>query len=124
MNSQTRISRMERAGAWLGHLWRALCKRERLFIRWLIDTGCPAAAAYSLMWMIRLAILGFLFYTSMIIALIVVAALIAGKIVPRADSSSGSPEPEWRYGLLGFGLYDRDGTRVDPHDPNNPHAEP
>lgn len=26
--------------------------------------------------------------------------------------------PQWRQGLLGFGLYDKHGIRIDPYDPN------
>jgi hypothetical protein len=113
---------MEHAGARLGRVWRALRTREKQLIRWLVVRGCPAAVAYSLIWIIRFAIFGLMLYTSVIVALIVLAALIIGNLVSRASLSNRYEEPEWRYGLLGFGLYERDGTRVDPHDPNDPHA--
>jgi hypothetical protein len=49
--------------------------------------------------------------------------LIAG-LLARADLSPPKKTVEWRNGLLGFGLYNRRGWRVDPHDVSDPFREP
>jgi hypothetical protein len=124
MNTQTRISKMEHAGAWLGRVWRALWKREKQLIRWLVANGCPAPVAHILMWIIRLALLAVVLYTSIIVAVLLLAVLLIARVRANADLPSSYKAAEWRSGLLGFGLYDQSGWRIDPHDPNDRFREP
>jgi hypothetical protein len=52
-------------------------------------------------------------------ALLVGALLIAAAVLSRVSRSGGQSKPEWRQGLLGFGVYDEKGFRIDPHDPDD-----
>lgn len=53
------------------------------------------------------------FRVAIVAALFMLLPSLGGARVPN----SVDREWEWRRGLLGFGFYDADGYRVDPHEP-------
>lgn len=72
-----------------------------------------------MLWAAKLIVLAALFYFFFWVALIIAIALAVAGLAQRADFSEDEDKPEWRDGVFGFGLYHRDGTRIDPHDPDN-----
>ena len=102
MSTTTRISTAERLGRSFGRGWRAYARGERRASNWLVSKGVPMAGATVLLWTVKLVVLGLLFYAVFWMA-------------RNADLNDELPEPEWRNGPAGFGLYTYDGFRIDPH---------
>ncbi|KAK67310.1 PF12553 family protein [Bordetella bronchiseptica MO211] len=67
-----------------------------------------------LLWTFKLTVIGallyFAFWPALLLAFLVAAAHGDWAAEPEL------PEPEWREGPVGFGLYTYDGHRIDPHD--------
>ncbi|HHW1922788.1 TPA: DUF3742 family protein [Pseudomonas aeruginosa] len=115
MNTTTRISTAERLGRTLGRGWRAYVRGERRASSWLVSKGVPAAGATALVWVVKLVALGVLLYTTFWLAMLLVCVMIVVWMARNADLGEELPEPEWRNGPAGFGLYTYDGFRIDPH---------
>ena len=115
MSTTTRISTAERLGRSVGRGWGAYARSERRVSNWLVSKGVPVAGATALLWLVKLAVLGVLLYTTFWLALLLVFAIAAAWMARNADLHHALPEPEWRDGPAGFGLYTYDGFRVDPH---------
>ena len=65
--------------------------------------------------MVKLAALGVLLYTTFWLALVMVCVMVVAWMARNTDLGEELPEPEWRNGPAGFGLYTYDGFRIDPH---------
>ncbi|HCI4032399.1 MULTISPECIES: DUF3742 family protein [Pseudomonas] len=117
MGTRTRISNAERFGRWLGRGWRAYVRRERRVSGWLVGQGVPTPAVAVLIWGVKLAALAVLLYTAFWLALLLVFGVAAAWVARNTDWDE--PQPEWRSGNHGFGHYHPDGSRIDPHDPND-----
>ncbi len=115
MNTTTRISTAERLGRAFGRGWRAYARGERRASNWLMCKGVPVGGAVVLVWAVKLAALGALLYTTFWLALFLVCVMVVAWMARNADLSEELPEPEWRNGPAGFGLYTYDGFRIDPH---------
>ena len=115
MNTTTRISTAERLGRSFGRGWRAYVRGERRASNWLVSKGVPAAGATALVWMVKLVALGVLLYTTFWLALVMVCVMVVAWMARNTDLGEELPEPEWRNGPAGFGLYTYDGFRIDPH---------
>ena len=122
MNTTTRTSTAERLGRAFGRGWRAYARCERRASNWLVSKGMPTAGATALVWMVKLAALGVLLYTTFWLAVLlllgVAAAWMAGN--SARDDDRWAQQDELRNGEAGFGLYSSNGQRLDPHDPNDP----
>lgn len=114
MTRNFRMHRAETAARWFGRLVRQLTLRNGRATR----IGRTPVAARVLLWAVGLAILIALLLVTFWLALVVLCVLIAVKLLPHIGQSSDPDDPEWRQGLLGFGLYDHKGFRIDPHDPS------
>lgn len=114
MNTTTRSGTAERLGRWLGRGWRAYARGERRVSGRLVSWGLPPGGAVSLLWAVKIVVLGVLLYSAFWLALVVVFA-VAGAWVAATAVHEEALEPEWRNGPAGFGLYTYDGYRIDPH---------
>ncbi|ABX36818.1 TPA: DUF3742 family protein [Pseudomonas aeruginosa] len=115
MSTTTRISTAERLGRSFGRGWRAYARGERRASNWLVSKGVPMAGATVLLWTVKLVVLGLLFYAVFWMALLLVFVMVVAWMARNADLNDELPEPEWRNGPAGFGLYTYDGFRIDPH---------
>ncbi|MBE2321230.1 DUF3742 family protein [Xanthomonas citri] len=115
MNTTTRTSTAERLGRAFGRGWCAYARGERRASNWLISKGVPVAGAVVLVWAVKLAALGALLYTTFWLALLLVCVMVVAWMARNAGLGEELPEPEWRNGPAGFGLYTYDGFRIDPH---------
>ncbi|MBO9356047.1 DUF3742 family protein [Bordetella petrii] len=115
MNTTTRVSTAERLGRTFDRGWRAYVRGERRVSNWLLSKRVPAAGAAALVWVVKLVALGMLLYTTFWLALLLVCVMFVGWMARNADLGEELPEPEWRNGPAGFGLYTYDGFRIDPH---------
>ncbi|EDY8730826.1 TPA: DUF3742 family protein [Salmonella enterica subsp. enterica serovar Agona] len=115
MNTTTRTSTAERLGRVIGRGWRAYVRGERRVSNWLVSKGVPRAGAAALLWAVKLTVLGVLLYSTAWLALLLVFATVAAWGARNAGLDDELPEPEWRNGPAGFGLYTYDGFRIDPH---------
>lgn len=115
MNTTSRTSTAERLGRALGRGWRAYVRGEWLASHWLVSKGLPMAGATALLWVVKLVVLGLLFYAAFWLALLMVFVMVVAWIAHNSDLGDELPEPQWRNGPAGFGLYTYDGFRVDPH---------
>ena len=77
--------------------------------------GGAAAGATALVWVVKLVALGVLLYTTFWLALVMVCVMVVAWMARNTDLGEELPEPEWRNGPAGFGLYTYDGFRIDPH---------
>lgn len=123
MNTTTRISTAERLGRTLGRGWRAYARGERRASNWLVSKGVPVAGATALVWVVKLAVLGVLLYTTFWLALLLVGLMLVARGFGKGSEDFSQPYDELRHGEAGFGLYSSDGYRLDPHDPNNPYDD-
>jgi hypothetical protein len=108
----------ERAGRTLGRMWRGFLRRERSACGWLVSQGLPPGIARALLLMLRLAVLGVALYVAFWLAIAGICIAIAVWNGRNAEWYR-MPEPEWREGLAGYGLYTYDEFRIDPHDPQD-----
>ena len=104
-----------RLGRGAGRAWRGYLRREQRVAGWLVTRGVPAGAATAVLWIVKLAVLGMLLYTVSWLVLLLVFAVVAAWLARNADADDEKPEPEWREGPNGFGLYDKSNWRIDPH---------
>ena len=74
--------------------------------------------ARVVLWTVSLVTVALLIVIAFWFALLVGALLVIAAVFARVSGSGGQSQPEWRQGLLGFGLYDDKGFRIDPHDPD------
>ena len=117
MNANPRVSTAERVGRWLGRGWRSVVRREMRLIDQLIKRGLSPVVTRTLLWTIKLAVLAFVVYTTLGVAIVLVIAGIVAWTLKNSDLNAKPPDTEWRQGFQGFGLYDDVGHRIDPHDP-------
>ncbi len=81
---------------------------------WLVAQGLPAGLAKTILWVVKLAVLGVLLYSAFWLTLPLAFVILAAWVVRNADAdeSSDDDEPQWRNGLDGYGLY-RGEVRID-----------
>ncbi len=107
----------EQLGRRFGRAWRGLLGLQMRCRRALLQAGLPAAVANVLIatvWLVVVAgILRYGLWIAMVALVLVVLLSLGVSDVPN----SVDREYQWRRGFLGFGLYDENGFRVDPHDP-------
>lgn len=98
-------------------------RHERKVIGWLAAQGVPGRLAKTLLWVIKLAVLGVLLYSVFWFVLLLVFALLAARGLAQSGQGKDLCEPkdELRHGEAGYGFYLSSGQRIDPHDPNNPY---
>ncbi|MBV6791642.1 DUF3742 family protein [Xanthomonas euvesicatoria] len=118
MKTAVRTTFAERAGRAFGRMWRGFARRERQTVGWLVVRGMPAGVATALLWAVKLSVFGVLLYAAFWLALLLAFALAATWVARNGGLEEKEQKPEWRDGLLGFGLYHPDGSRIDPHDPD------
>ena len=104
-----------RLGRGAGRAWRGYLRREQRVAGWLVTREVPAGAATAVLWIVKLAVLGALLYSAFWLALLLAFAVTAAWLVQHDDSDQEEPQPEWREGPNGFGLYDKSDWRIDPH---------
>lgn len=114
MNTKARLGNAECFGRRLGGLWCGFMRRDRGVVGWLVARGMPAGGATALLWIVKLSVLGLLLYGAFWLAMLLVFAVVAASVARNVDPDE-TPEPEWRNGPAGFGLYTYDGHRIDPH---------
>ena len=93
MNTTTRISTAERLGRSFGRGWRAYARGERRVSSWLASKGMPVAGAAALLWVVKLAALGLLFYVAFWFAVVLLGLAMAGW----AAATTPSDEEEWPF---------------------------
>lgn len=106
----------ERAGRALGRMWRGCVRLDRKANGWLVAQGWAPGVARAALLAIKLVVLGVLFYAAFLLALLLLFLVAAAWTVRTADWDD-EPEPEWRTGADGFGLY-RGDVRIDIGDPH------
>jgi len=89
MNTTTRITTAERFGRWLGRGWRGYVRGERRVSAWLISRGIPVAVAITLMWAVKLVVLGGLLYVAFWLALLILFMVGVGSV-----AAINTPEEE------------------------------
>ena len=114
MKPATHTTFAERTGRMLARLWSGFVRLDRNACGWLVAQGLPAGLAKTILWVVKLAVLGALLYSAFWLALLLAFAGIAAWMVRNvdADESSDDDEPQWRNGLDGYGLY-RGEVRID-----------
>ncbi|WP_372156716.1 DUF3742 family protein [Xanthomonas campestris pv. fici] len=118
--SQPKTPLSRRAGRAVGRAWRWLTFRNKQFTERLVAAGAPAGLAKGVGALVLLLVIDVLLYAAFwLAAAVLILALGFWLAANAADALEEEDEPpQWRNGLLGFGLYDKDGVRIDPYDPN------
>ena len=91
MNTTTRTSTAERLGRAFGRGWRAYARCERRASNWLVSKGMPTAGATALVWMVKLAALGVLLYTTFWLALVMVCVMVVAWMARNTDLGEELP---------------------------------
>ncbi|MBJ9965647.1 DUF3742 family protein [Burkholderia seminalis] len=125
MSAMTRTSTAQRLGRAFGRGWRAYVRGERRASNWLVSKGMPRVGATALVWVAKLAALGWLFYAAFWLAVVLLVGIAAAWMLNNSnvDDDWWKQPDELRNGEAGFGLYSSSGQRIDPHDPNDPFNE-
>lgn len=118
MKTHPPVGKAQRAGAACGRAWQGWLRQEKRLIVWGVTQGMPAALSQTLLWVAKLLLVGALFYLAFWVVLLVLFATVAALAAKNQDREPEENESEWRNGMLGFGLYHPDGSRIDPHDPD------
>jgi hypothetical protein len=79
--------------------------------------GLPASAAKALLWGIKLIVLGALLYVAFWLAVVGIGIAVAVWNAKHPFYDADKPDLEWRHDYMGFGLYSKDGLRIDSGDP-------
>ena len=95
----------ERAGRTQGRMWWGFVRLERKAHGCLVVQGWALGVAKAALLVIKLVVLGVLFYAAFWLALLLLFLVAAAWTVRTADWDD-EPEPEWRTGADGFGLFD------------------
>lgn len=108
-----------RLGRTLGRAWRGCARMDRRVKGWLLAQGWAPNVVKTVLLVVKLTVIGILFYTAFWLALLLVLAL-AGVWLLHSDDGCYDEEQktEWRHGPAGFGLYTANEQRIDPHDPD------
>lgn len=114
MKSAAQTTFAERMGQALGRAWHSCVRLDRRAHGWLLVQGWAPGAAKATLLVVKLVALGVLLYTAFWLALLFVFAIGAAWTARNTDWNQ-TPEPEWKNGPAGFGLYTYDGYRIDPH---------
>ena len=104
----------ERVGRWLARVWRGVAHRETRAIHWLAEQGISARVGRLFFLGVKLIVLALLLYSMFWVTVLTVVTWGVARFA-WLDRDVDNPEPEWRTGPAGFGLYTYDGHRVDPH---------
>ena len=115
MRDYSHKRRAEQTGRWLGGVAPWLTFRNGRVTR----LGHLPIIARVVLWTVGLVTVALLVVIAFWFALLVGALLIIAAVLARVNGSRGQCQPEWRQGLLGFGLYDEKGFRIDPHGPDD-----
>jgi hypothetical protein len=100
---QAALTFAERLGRMLGRAGRGVLRLEEKAGEWLATQGIPPGIAKVLPLLLRFAVLGVALYAAFWAAALFVCAAVAVWNARNADWET--PEPEWRNGLAGYGLY-------------------
>ncbi|MBX6317209.1 MULTISPECIES: DUF3742 family protein [Pseudomonadota] len=107
----------ERAGRVFGRMWRAGARLDRKARGWLVARGLDAGVAASLLWAVKLIVLGVLLYAAFWLALLLVFAIVVTWVARNANwEDEDEDRTEWRVGPAGYGQY-RGDIRIDIGDP-------
>ncbi|GAJ29297.1 DUF3742 family protein [Acidomonas methanolica] len=113
MRRSGQTSFAERAGGFLGRLWRTYRCSERRSANWLVARGLPDPAVVVVLWGIRLGVAVVLFHTMSWLALLVTIGVIVMWFGHEGALAEDGQSPEWKDGHDGFGLYDKSEWRID-----------
>lgn len=103
-----------RVGYRLGWFLRAYTRRETLIGRWLKMKGIPSVITITMIWIVKLLLLGallyFTFWAALFYAILVFVGALQrwGLIFPETRKNDDG----WRHGASGYGDYSGD-FRVD-----------
>jgi uncharacterized membrane protein YphA (DoxX/SURF4 family) len=86
--------------------------------RGLIRLGLPVVGANLVIAAVWVLIVAALVRYGLWMGVVAAVSLVLMSFGWSDVTNSVAREPEWRDGLLGFGLYNAEGLRVDPHDPD------
>lgn len=112
MKNHPPVGKAQQAGAAWGRAWRGWLRQEKRLIAWGSTQGVPAALTQTLLWVVKLFVIGALLYVAFWVVLLLLFTTFAATALKNQDSKPEVDEPEWRDGLSGHGLY-RGGIRVD-----------
>jgi hypothetical protein len=115
MKTTVHTTAAERIGRGLGRAWLGIRRQEARVAQHLVRRGLSPGVATLILWAVKLFVLGVLFYVAFWVAVCAVFLIAAAWIAPHVDYEAIVDPGEWRYGYAGFGLYNREGIRVDPH---------
>lgn len=119
MKATPTVKTFERAGRWLGRVWRGVAHREARAVRWLEAQGIPARVGRLFFWLIKILVVGVLLYAAFWFALLLLLGVAGAWILKNSDWND-EDKLEWREGHSGFGLYDKNEWRRDMGDPDDP----
>ncbi|HAB5395083.1 TPA_asm: DUF3742 family protein [Salmonella enterica subsp. enterica serovar Mbandaka] len=83
-----------RLGSSVGRAWRGYARMEKKAVRHLVAQGAPAVAVSALLWVVKLAVLGVLFYAAFWLALLL---LFAVAVAWSAGHGADAEEKMWVF---------------------------
>ena len=116
MKKNSSVSFSRKAGRVFGRAKHGWIQQEKSLITWAAKQGAPVAVVEGLLWVVKFVVLAALLYGAFWITVMVglIAVAIWGYWSSDWDQTD-EDEPEWRNGDVGYGLYTREGHRIDLH---------
>jgi hypothetical protein len=114
--NMARAGKAKRIGTWLGTLGKNYLRIEKSLRVWLCHIGVPSFLARILGWCLHAVTIGVLLEISVWVALFALIAVVVTSGLFRSECGTNDYGSEWKDGSTGFGLYDQNGVRLDPHD--------
>jgi hypothetical protein len=111
----------ERFGRHIGQGWRRMLRLQNRLLDALARAGLPPVAAWLVVAALWAFILGCLIHYGFRVAIVAALFMLLSSLDGARVPNSVDREWEWRRGPLGFGVYDADGYRLDPHEPPDRH---
>jgi hypothetical protein len=118
MTTNHRHSTSERAGGAFARAVTRVRRVEMSFEAALVAAGVSVTLAHVAVWILRAVVVVAAFFwlpfAAVLVGAVALLCIFGAVELPPYEA------PEWRQGYQGFGLYEKDGTRIDPHNPNDP----
>ncbi len=107
-------------GKRLGQPVAWVLRAQQNMVCWLVKKGCPYCIARGFQIIANLLIMAmFVYLSSGVIVVIGITLLLLTMLTSKPRNNEDSNGLEWEYGPQGYGLYTRNGLRVDGGEEEN-----
>lgn len=89
-----KVGKAQQTGAAWGRAWQRWLRQEKRLIAWGTTQGVPAALTQTLLWVVKLFLIGALLYVAFWIVLLLVFAMVAAFAAKNQDWEEAGEQSE------------------------------